>query len=99
MHTIESVGGFFQLYEEAIHQQFLPALTGQIPSSEVERDLLLLLCQLCGLNIFKPKCCSDLQFSSFKLLLIASLVAMITQRDKRLSNLLSSTGSFYHFSV
>ena len=26
MHTIESVGGFFQLYEEAIHQQFLPAL-------------------------------------------------------------------------
>ena len=28
MRTIESVGAFFQPLEEAIHQHFLPALTG-----------------------------------------------------------------------
>ena len=44
MRTIESVGGFFQPLEEAIHQHFLPALTGQLTSSEVERDLLSLPC-------------------------------------------------------
>jgi len=71
VHTIESVGAYFQPLEEAIHQHFLPALTGRMPGSEVERELLLLR----GLNI---PCCSDFQFQSSKLF-SASLVAMIQQ--------------------
>ena len=34
MHTIESVGTLFQPHEDAIHQHFLPALTGRMPSSD-----------------------------------------------------------------
>ena len=79
MHTIESVGAFFQPLEEALHQHLLPALTGRMPSSEVERELLSLPCRSGGLNIPNPTCCSDFQFSSSKLL-SASLVAMIQQQ-------------------
>ena len=75
----ESVGAFFRPLEEAIHQHFLPALTGRMPSSEVERELLSLPCRSGGLNIPNPTCCSDFQFSSSKLL-SASLVAMIQQQ-------------------
>ena len=78
MHTIESVGAFFQPLEEAIHQHFLPALTGRMPR---ERELLSLPCHSGGLNIPNPTCCSDFQFSSSKLL-SASLVAMIQQQTE-----------------
>ena len=81
MRTIESVGVFFQPLEEAIHQHFLPALTGRMPSSEVERELLSLPCRFGGLNIPNPTCCSDFQFSSSKLL-SAGLVAMIQQQTE-----------------
>ena len=81
MRTIESVGAFFQPLEEAIHQHFLPALTGRIPSSEVERELLSLPCRFGGLNITNPTCCSDSQFSSSRLL-SANLVAMIQQQTE-----------------
>ena len=81
MRTIESVGDLFQPLEEAIHQHFLPALTGRMPSSEVERDLLSLPCRFGGLNIPKPTCYSDFQFTSSKLL-SASLVAMIFQQTE-----------------
>ena len=54
MRTIESVGAFFQPLEEAIHQHFLPTLTGRMPSSEVERELLSLPCRFGGLNITNP---------------------------------------------
>ena len=67
--------------EEAIHQHFLPALTGQMPSSEVERELLSLPCRFGGLNITNPTCCSDSQFSSSRLL-SASLVTMIQQQTE-----------------
>ena len=43
MRTIESVGGFFQPLEEAIHQHFLPALTGQMLSSEVDKTCFCFL--------------------------------------------------------
>ena len=54
MHTIESVGAFFNHSKEAIHQHFLPALTGRMPSCEVERELLSLPCCFGGLNISNP---------------------------------------------
>ena len=41
-----------------------------MPSSEVERDLLLFPSRFGGLNILKPTCCSDFQFSSSKLAVI-----------------------------
>ena len=66
--TMESVGTLFQPFEEVIYQHFLPALTGWIPSSEIERDLLSLLCPFGGLNIPKPSCSSDLQLSSPRLM-------------------------------
>ena len=81
MRTIKSVGAFFQPLEDAIHQHFLPALTGWMPSSEVERELLSLPCRFGGLNITNPTCCSDSQFSSSRLL-SASLVAMIQQQTE-----------------
>jgi len=81
MRTIESVGKLFQPLEEAIHQPLLPALTGQMPSSEMERGLLSLPCRFGGLNIPKPTCCSAFQFTSSKLL-SASLVAMIFQQTE-----------------
>jgi len=43
MRTIESVGGFFQPLEEAIHQHFLPALTGRMLSSEVDKTCFCFL--------------------------------------------------------
>ena len=49
--------------------------------SEVERELLSLLCCLSGLNIPNPTSFSDFHFKSSKLL-IASLVAMIQQQSE-----------------
>ena len=81
MHTIESVGAFFQPLEEAIHQHFFPALTGRMPSSEAQRELLSLPCHFGGLNFTNPTCSSDSQFSSSRLL-SAGLVAMIQQQTE-----------------
>ena len=81
MHTIESVGTLFQLLEDVIHQHFLPALTGRMPSSEVERELLSLPCCFGRLNIPNPTCSSDFQLSSSRSL-SASLAALIQQQTE-----------------
>ena len=60
MRTIESVGTLFQPLEGVIHQHFLPALTGQMPSSEVERELISLPYCFDGLNIHNPTCSSSI---------------------------------------
>jgi len=54
MYTIESVGPLLQPLEDAIHQHFIPALTGQEPCSKLERELLSLPYRLGGLNIPNP---------------------------------------------
>jgi len=52
-----------------------------MPSSVMERDLLLLPCPFGGLNIPKSTCCSGFQFISSKLL-SANLAAMIFQQTE-----------------
>ena len=54
MRTIENTSTLFTPLENAIHQQFIPALTGREPCSQEERELLSLPACLGGLNITDP---------------------------------------------
>ena len=53
MRTVPDVD-LFQPLEEAIRNQFLPALTGRLALSDVERELIALQARLEGLGISIP---------------------------------------------
>ena len=54
LRTVPEVGDLLQPLEEALHQHFIPALTGHPPCSNIKRDLLALLVRLGGLGICNP---------------------------------------------
>ena len=64
MQTINNTSPLFQPLEDAIIQQFIPALTGQEPCSPEERRLLSLLVRLGGLNILNPVTIADRELSA-----------------------------------
>ena len=59
--TIPNISELFRPLEEAIRYKCLPAITGQLALSDVERDLLALPSRLGGLGIINPVTSSDFQ--------------------------------------
>ena len=61
MRTIPGVENLFQPLEQVIRHQFLPALTGRLALSDIERELIALPAHLGGLGIPKPSRSARLQ--------------------------------------
>ena len=79
MRTIENTSTLFTPLENAIHQQFIPALTGREPCSQEERELLSLPACLGGLNITDPTATAKKQFSNSQTI-SKELTQMITNQ-------------------
>ena len=52
--TIPDIQHLFQPLEDAIHQLFIPSLTGRPPCSKLTRKLLVLLVRMGGLSLINP---------------------------------------------
>ena len=63
----------------AIHQHLIPALTGRLPGSSIERQLLALPVRLGGLGLSDPAAISSEYFQSSERI-TAPLVAVIVSR-------------------
>ncbi len=81
--TIPEVSDLFQPLEDAIHQVFIPSLTGCPPCSQLTRDLLALPVRLGGLGLTNPTITSDDNFQA-SVKLTAPLVAVIATQDQTL---------------
>ena len=81
--TIPEVSDLFQSLEDAIHQLFIPSLTGRPPCSKLIRDLLALPVRLGGLGLTNPTDISDDNFQA-SVKLTAPLVAVIATQDQTL---------------
>ena len=81
--TIPEVSDLFQPLEDAIHQVFIPFLTGCPPCSKLTRDLLALPVRLGGLGLTNPTVTSDDNFQA-SVKLTAPLVAVIATQDQTL---------------
>ena len=81
--TIPEVSDLFQPLEDAIHQVFIPSLTGRPPCSKQIRDLLALPVRLGGLGLTNPTVISDDNFQA-SVKLTAPLVAIIATQDQTL---------------
>ena len=81
--TIPEVSDLFQPLEDAIHQVFIPSLTGRPPCSKLIRDLLALPVRLGGLGLTNPTVICDDNFQA-SVKLTAPLVAVIATQDQTL---------------
>ena len=81
--TIPEVSDLFQPLGDAIHQVFIPSLTGRPPCSKLIRDLLTLPVRLGGLGLTNPTVISDDNFQA-SMKLTAPLVAVIATQDQTL---------------
>ena len=66
MRTIPDVSFFFQILEDAIHLQLLPALTGCPASSSTERGLFSLPCCFGDLDVVNPTSICVSQFAALR---------------------------------
>ena len=80
IRTISDIEDLLQPLENAIHQHFIPALTGRPPCSSSERDLLALPARLGGLSIRDPLDAAAECFRSSERI-TAPLVALIITQD------------------
>ncbi len=71
----------FQPLENAIHQVFIPSLTGRPPCSNLTRNLLALPVRLGGLGLVNPTTTSDHKFQASEKV-TAPLVAIISSQDQ-----------------
>ena len=62
LRTVPDIGPLLFPLEEAIHQKFLPALTGQPPCSPEECELLSLPVRFGGLGIIDPSTTANTEF-------------------------------------
>ena len=85
MRTIDISSSIFQTLEDAIHRQFIPALTGQIPSSPEVRKLLSLPNRLGGLNIVNPVKIAESQLMASKTITTPLTKMIIEQSEQSLS--------------
>ena len=74
--TIPGIQDLLHPLETAIHQHFIPALTGREACSSAERDLLALPVRLGGMGLVNPMSESTHAFEAFKRI-TAPLVALI----------------------
>ena len=64
--TIPSCSLLLQPLEDTIHQNFIPAVTGRPPCSELDRNLLALPARLGGMGIICPTTFCDLNYKASK---------------------------------
>ena len=79
--TIPGISNLLQPLENAIHQVFIPSLTGRPPCSNLTRNLLSLPVRLGGLGLVNPTTTSDLNFQASEKV-TAPLVAIISSQDQ-----------------
>ena len=79
--TIPGVSNLFQPLENAIHQVFIPAITGFPPCSKITRDLLALPVRLGGLGLNNPAATSNDKYQA-SVKLTAPLVSIIVSQDQ-----------------
>ena len=79
--TIPGISNLLQPLENAIHQVFIPSLTGRPPCSNLTRNLLALPVRLGGLGLVNPITTSDLNFQASEKV-TAPLVAIISSQDQ-----------------
>ena len=80
LRTVPDIGPLLLPLEEAIHQKFLPALTGRPPCSPEERELLSLPVRFGGLGIIDPSTTANTEFQISELV-SAPLVALIVLQE------------------
>ena len=66
LRTIPQCGPCLQPLENVIHQRFIPALTGRLPCSEVERALLSLPARLGGMGLVNPVAVCNHEYEASK---------------------------------
>ena len=82
--TIPDIEDLLQPLEDAIRQQFLPSLTGQVAFGDAARDLMALPVRLGGLGVINPSRQSTAHNNMSKKI-TAPLVALILQQSHVLS--------------
>ena len=80
LQTVPDISDLLQPLEIAIHQHLIPALTGHLPCSFIERALLALPTRLGGLGIRNPSAMLSESFQSSEKI-TAPLVALIVSQD------------------
>ena len=80
LQTVPDISDLLQPLEIAIHQHLIPALTGHLPCSSIERALLALPTRLGGLGICNPSAMLSESFQSSEKI-TAPLVALIVSQD------------------
>ena len=81
MRTLDVDSSIFQPLEDIIQMQFIPALTGHMPTSPEVRGLLSLPARLGGMNISNPTEIVDHQRRASEAI-TAPLKKMIVERSK-----------------
>ena len=81
MRTINSTSLLFQPLENAIHQLFIPALTGREPCSPEEIRLSSLPARLGGLNIVNPMAIAENELAASKQISAPLMEMIINQTD------------------
>ena len=69
--------------EDAIQQQFLPALTGRQTPSDTERELLALPVRHGGLGVRNPVKCADIEYRN-SLEMVAPLTELLVRQQHSL---------------
>ena len=88
LRTVQGISPMLRPLEDAIHQQFLPALTGRPACSPEERELLSLPVRLGGLGINDPTMSAHTEFATSTQIsapLVALIVALIIAQENKYS--------------
>ena len=96
MRTIDVSSSIFQPLEDAIHHQFIPALTGQVSSSPEVRKLLSLPNYLGGLNIVNPVEIAESELMASKTITTPLTKMIIEQSEQFTKPQLQSVKSALH---
>jgi hypothetical protein len=80
LRTISDIEDLLQPLETALHQHFIPALTGRPPCSTIERELLALPVRLGGLGLNDPTSLTSDSFHS-SVCITSQLAALIVSQD------------------
>ena len=79
--TIPGIHHLFQPLEDAIHQRFIPSLTGRPPCSQQTRNLLALPVRLVGMALINPTDTSNLNYQASEKMTMP-LVEIILSQDQ-----------------
>ena len=83
--TTANCSHLLQPLEDSIHQKLIPALSGRLPCSNVERDLLALPTKLGGMSLSNPTVTEESEFDASKEV-TAPLVELIANQNMSFEN-------------